>query len=510
MIKDLFYVKISHKDIRNRVQSLMAITDAAEREQAFTDLYIELSRTISKKSLDLRSIVNSNAVITDKYKSQNHRVLKNSMVVATTEARRLVSTICKELDPENGDKYLPNEKQYKAIRDAEIAELRKHNALNDLPTCMETWDKACYASDLEQFQAQFVNNNADYYFSSNRKSELDRAVSEYYYKTLLVEAELNSHTKLWRFFHPGKVEMYENYIKTIRETLLKKEFNPQTCTDAMYDILREDILDPHDRDIDDVKTKCMTNIEQSKNLKNTGTFAQDKIKAVFEKDNGTLQSFFDKVGPIFEKYGVDVAKQGWDDLGPMTTELNAKSYDMRKDINPMNGVIKVIFDRSFSYMMKQAMKNNAEIDVTQMLKDARKVAVLAGQQYTVHYDAPEFAKAKEPPYMDKVSADEIADRIGRFARMCSFEDTDKLTRIKSEAMNLFLDWKNEPSAVIKEDLELAEQYGSKRPNVTEEVKEQINGEDIEKQINNAFSNAELALFQNEEASVKSNDNIISK
>ena len=105
---------LSYKDLYRRIDGALKV-EGAERENRLSAIYIDVSREIEKKILPIRTLIQSNDVLGQKYRG--HKAEKFSITTATRDAKKLILEFCDMMEPDHPEKHEITPNQLDAIRD---------------------------------------------------------------------------------------------------------------------------------------------------------------------------------------------------------------------------------------------------------------------------------------------------------------------------------------------------------------------------------------------------------
>ena len=266
-INKLIGSRVSYAELNTQIENILAMEEGA-RENALTEAYINLNKTLSEKVLSMRSIIKSNSLLEDKYR--NHEANNHSVVDLSIYSKELIASMIELIDPENAPKYGVTAKQIAAFRDWEIAELKSHTSYNELPKCLEKWDRNCFDEDASKLQEQLPydksSRSKSYKYKGDKNDPRDVIAAEYFYKARLVREELAKHNFIWRLFNFRKVAACERYVEAVEEHLLQVNFNVDWEDDRPLDLLKDNVVAPHVEDakqIDVMYNLAMSTVKAS-------------------------------------------------------------------------------------------------------------------------------------------------------------------------------------------------------------------------------------------------------
>ena len=236
--------KISYSDLFNRVADALVL-DGNERETALEECYSDLVRTIGEKLIPKRLKMHSNPLWEEKYRDDP--AMKCTLEQAGAEIRSWIYGICLMIDPQftKNDPFAA--KNTAAMRDAKINLLKSYNYVDMMPVYIKKWGRDCFPMDIREIDDIFSIEKPDrppHTWTGSYENKLDVIASEYYYKSLLVQQELDSHGFFWKLVFYKYVRACEEYISKVDRMLDCIKFSAHYHDKLAKNILRMNHMRP--------------------------------------------------------------------------------------------------------------------------------------------------------------------------------------------------------------------------------------------------------------------------
>lgn len=441
--------KISYKDLRKKVEELMTKT-GKEREDAFTKAYTDLTTTLSSNLLKEAIVHGYNSA----YPGRKNSSDSFSITIQTKNAKSLINEMCNLLSPGYYESHPITDSQLDAIRDYELQTLNSHTFYSDLEVCLKGWNEACYAEDTKTLDAIFPDST-DHVYKGDKNDQKDITAAEFYKKAQLTQARLDKHNKLWRWCHPGKVKAYTNYIQNIYNKLNQIGFIPDKHGEASVELLKGNIMRPIALDPEAVEhTHRMFVVDYRKNHTPPLTIGREKFKKARELDANPDTSLDKELEPLLDKYNLDKLDI-LDDARMSDLEKGATTYDTTRFIDGYTDTLTAVYVRSYQQFAAQAGKNTGNMNVREIISDARKVMITVAKRYTPVLESKSFTDLKKPFYQTTKRTEALANQFERVNRLQNLNlSQEKLNAIKQEAIDLINEWATDPRKVVLEDIEM--------------------------------------------------------
>lgn len=479
--------KISYDQIYEMVNA--ALKTDAQQDLELIKCYSEIIKVIAEDHLSRRAMMNSNMVLANKY-SKNPGV-DYSIINITEDVKNWVESIGRIINPSYMENHPITENQLRTIRDYQLAFLKSSSYYGELPKCLKSWGRDCFYSEIVRIDDIF--NDPDdrdvHTFKGDLHNKNDIAASEIYYKSVLVREELAKLNKFWRLIFFRYVKACNAFLEKADSTLAKIGFNASEHADKAMDILKETIMPPNDEDKYTVVDAYCIASKQAKGISNgKGSRAHDRHANALLLDCKYETSFDKVLEPYNEKYGSDLTAVA---LGYSESEIMAiaEGYDKSKNTDNINEAIERAFNNALTKIYISVLKNGMEINATEILIDARKIAILASQRYTLYFEIEENLELESPAYMKdkneeyfKRKIDECASKASLMLKMEEeqaqkkgkpipshiLKNMDALTKekinsLKNEIVTASNQLFSNHKEMVEEDKRLAVSRGSKLP-----------------------------------------------
>ena len=479
--------KISYNQVYEMVRN--ALASEAQQDLELTKCYCEIIKIIAQEHLSRRAMMKSNVILDNKY-SRNPGV-DYTIVNITDDVKNWVESIGMIVNPSYMANHPITEDQLRTIRDYQLAFLKSSSYYGEIPKCLKSWGRDCFYSEINRIDDLF--NDPDikdtHTFKGDLHDKKDIAASEIYYKTVLVREELENLGKFWRFIYFRYVKACNAFLEKADSTLAKIGFKESEHRDKAMDILKETIMPPNDEDKYTVVDAYCVSSKQAKGISNgRGSRAHDRHASAQLLDCKYETSFDKVLEPYNEKYGADLTAVA---LGYSEAEVDtiAEGYDKSKNTDNINNAISRAFNNALTKIYISVLKNGMEINATEILNDARKIAILAAQRYTLYFEIEENLELESPAYMNDKNEDYFNRKIDECANkatlMLKMEEEqarrrgkavpshilknkeaitkEKISALKSEIISASNQLFSNRKEMLEEDKKLAVSLGSKLP-----------------------------------------------
>lgn len=475
----------------NRVYEMVMNALASESQQDFEliNCYCEIIKLIAEEQLSRRAMINSNVVLANKYSKDPG--VDYGIIQITDDVKRWVDSIGRIINPTYMESHPITESQLRIIRDYQLAFLKSSSYYGEIPKCLKSWGRDCFYSEIDRIDDIF--NDPDekdtHTFKGNLHNEKDIAASEIYYKTVLVREELENLGKFWRFIFFRYVKACNAFLEKADSTLAKIGFNANEHADKAMDILKETIMPPNDGDKYTVVDAYCIESKQAKGIVNgKGSRAHDKHASAQLLDCKYETSFERLLEPYNDLYGSELTAVA---LGYSEAEIMAmaEGYDKSKNIDNINKAIERAFNNALTMIYIGVLKNGIEIDASDILRDARQIAILAAQRYTLYFEAEENLELESPAYMKDKNEDyfkrKIDECVSKASLMLQTEQDqlqkkgkavpshisrnrdaltkEKINSLKDDIVSASRELFSDHNKMLEEDKNVAVSLGSKLP-----------------------------------------------
>ena len=248
---------------------------------------------------------------------------------------------------------------------------------------------------------------------------------------------------------------YTNYIQNIYNKLNQIGFIPDKHGEASVELLKGNIMRPIALDPEAVEhTHRMFVVDYRKNHTPPLTIGREKFKKARELDANPDTSLEKELEPLLDKYNLDKLDI-LDDARMSDLEKGATTYDTTRFIDGYTDTLTSVYVRSYQQFAAQAGKNTGNMNVREIISDARKVMITVAKRYTPVLESKSFTDLKKPFYQKTKHAEALANQFERVNRLQNLNlSQEKLNAIKQEAIDLINEWNADPRKVVLEDIEM--------------------------------------------------------
>ena len=376
-----------------------------------------------------------------------------SMEKAAKDAK-IVANICRNIiDPEKAKTFELEPKHHEEFRDWQLAELSARTEYTETIRTLNDWDEEVAKSLIKESQKRLGLDKPlpSYRYSGNVNTindGNDGIVAGVYCKLHAVREELNKHIFLWRWFHPTLAKGYDAYIKGATELLSKVGFNEKEHGEAALNAAKSTTFLPYSMDPEGVEDECNKEIK-AYNARRIPEIrrARDYREWSKEIDLDPETSYESRLRPFAEKYSLTVADlnknfANWDDL--------AKGYDKTRETSGFFSASERAFLITLNTLVKNAVDKGQNIDVADILNDARKVAVMAVKFNSFAYETDDFRFADCPAYLKNIDGNAIKDKVSKLLGKSNLPAETK-NAISATAADVVDGWRRDPQATLRQD-----------------------------------------------------------
>lgn len=446
-----FDEKISYNRMYKDINQILTLP-LEQREAALKEYYLDMATRHSINSAERRVYMLSSEPMANKN-------IENPALATNTRktfflAAEFVKSIANIIDPS----FKPTNDYFGAtheeIRDRSLGVVSQFTYYNQTPKYLMKWDRESFESTIDRI-SQTVK---EYQYKPGERATSNTknlAVAEVYRKTLLVQDELSKHGRIWRFFHPFKTSMYNDFLRDARECLEKAGFNPELHHDDAIDLLKSRLCYPLDVDDDQVKDQYKNAIEEEK-IKNTPeiTVARDKLARGLELDKSPDTSLISKITPIYQKYGFEINTRSLNNT-VAGVSADAQNYDKTRNTSLFKNFPNHVFYCVFKDMMTQAINKGVDVNVSEIIKDAHTISVIASHQYTPLYELDDAKDIIPSVGFGGYNEATIQERVAFFAG--NKLPAEKIEQLKKDASDAMKKISEDSEKILREDRELISQ-----------------------------------------------------
>lgn len=453
------------------------IFDMSNEDEAINarvgEFYIRLGQQLTNSLVHRRSYIWSLNSLKEAHDKSQDPAVDYSIMSAQQAAREITAKFC--------DIYYPGYVQThptfglsRAQADLwMLDEINKHTYENDIPQNMKKWERKGFAEDVktssEILKGYNINGKMD------GKTSKNMLVAEIYYKNELAKQEMKNHSFLWRWFSP-RARAYKNYIKETQALLDSVGFKADQHAESTKDLLKK-VAPPYDIDLDRVKEQYKNGLQKDKQDRTVELFeARAKYNKAWELEQSPETSFVSKITPFLQKYGIDPTdynvKSHISNM-PAIHEA-AEAYDKRRETELMRKYVGRAFYFGYKAIVESSTRNGKEINVAEALKDARAIAGIAAQHYTMAYEIEELTNGDKPFYHEYLDQTMLTDQTQYFIQN-SFESPDAkidpnyADRIKNDIAKTLGEWNSDLKRLAEEDKQVAFEQGAAVPGFDKEA-----------------------------------------
>lgn len=444
---------LSYNKILSDVKKIMS-----NPEQTWPDLFVEylkvLHKEINKSVSYHRTLIASDNSWLDQYIETFGRY---GAVEATEEAKALLSQCRKMIDPEAAARFEFKPEQLKAIRDWHLEEAKQHTEYVEAVRILKSWTQKNVDSAISFAEGRLGLTGGDpakiHTFSGERRVGNDTIVCDVYSRMHVFREELSKHGRLWRWFFSKRVDMYNSYIDRAKQLLEKVGFDEEKHGPAVIEYSKTHLLSPYSVDIDSVKTDYDTEMQRytARHMPEIHD-ARDHQEWAAELNLDPESSVESKLLPYAEKYGMDVSRFSkvqidWKSI--------ATSYDKVRETEDFDSTLERMFITCFNRMIEsEAEKKGGNVNVAEVLKDARDIAVIVTNFNSIAYSLDTFKNAEKPAYLKNVDHEYIRKRMSFYLKDVAMPDEEK-EKLANAAADVIKEWEADPAKLKKEDEALA-------------------------------------------------------
>lgn len=457
------FTNLSAEEIYKRVETIMQSPEH-QWADAFVEYVKELNVELYEKPSYYRSLMVTNS---RRWETSKGEYIQFRISEATREARNLINYCRQIIKPESVKTFEYTEKQFAQIRDWQIERLKTFTDYSEIKRTMKAWDNASVKASFEELDETLglekkSDPNKRHQFSGNYENANDQKIANVYARMKMFKEELGKHNIFWRWF-TSNGRAYSNYVKRSKELFERVGFHEEKDGNSAIAYCQNTLPEVYETDIDIVKGDYEDSMAAYVRAHTPELFKArewtDWAKELNLDPEFGLES---KLTAFAEKYGVDASflinrRVDWDSA--------AKAYDKKRETGAFSTNAKTAFSSNVSKMIAAAAKKyGADMNIADVLEDARKIAVISIKFNSIMYDIDEFKNPEKPLYINNDFTPEyIKGRMNFFLRESNMSLEDK-ERIAKEAEAHVRSWYENFDKLKKADAELASTVT--RPEVT--------------------------------------------
>lgn len=466
-------VALSYKQIYSDVAKILK-SKKGNKEDLFIEYYKKLSKQMFDVIAEKRSLASSTGVWLEKYINLNIY----SITKTTADAKTIVNLCCDMIKPgytDNKDNDI-SPAGLEKIRDWEIAQLQTRNYYQELsktmlqltPEVVEAEKEYIYDEfeiDKPLVTAQQIKNKASvninrYSYDSDFKNPRTLATVQLYAKTDVIRKELGRHGRLWHWYYSKKVAMYKEFLTYADASLKRVGFDAQKHGNEAIDFCKKNTMHTFKVDVSNVKDayKRLVDVYEAKRIPEL-TIGRDQFEKAQALDKNAKTEFSNLLKPYADKHGMkhtdfNKVKAYWSNCGA--------EYDYTRKTEDMYETATTHLLGTVAVMIESAIKNGREVNVPEILKDARIITNLAIAHNTPAYLVDDILKNDEIMYLHKADDENISSTLNYYLRDLSL-DKEQIGKYTEEMKTVFDGWRANIEAMQKEDKEIAKSYNPPEP-----------------------------------------------
>ena len=463
-------VKISYSKIYSDVKKIMSKREE-DREKLFVEYYKKLSKQMFDVIAEKRSLANSAGKWLDEYIS----ISQYSIITTTAHAKGLVKACCDIIQPGYSEKLEVSPDGLKSIRDWEIQELRSRVTYNELSNSMLKLTPDVVEAEKEYIMDEFeigkqhvsdrnIRNKTSvklalFTFDGNYSNAKNVSTALLYVKTHIIREELAKHGRFWHWLNSKKVNMYKEYLTYADSALKRVGFDPKKHGESALEFAKRETLQTFKVDIDHSKDTCKgyINSYETKRIPQISD-ASDHYKKAEALDKNEKTEFINMLKPYADKYGMDYTR-----FRKMNAywKNSATMYDkLRKVEDSYEDATETLFC-AIGYMLSSAHSQGKEVNIPDILSDARRITVLSIAHYSPAYNIDGILKDNELMYLYGANDNKIKEIIGYFLEKSATDE--QISQYTEQVKTVIDEWRANVESMQKEDKEIAKTYKPPMP-----------------------------------------------
>ena len=413
--------------------------------------------------------------------------------------RNFIRSFCEIKEEGYVDAHPFTKENAKEMRDWGLLAVRSRTFYSESPKYMKAWDAECFAGEIKNLDEHFRDPKTgelkftfqNKYDKSN-EARKDLVAADAYRKMTHLKDELAKHGFFWRLFHSKTVAAWRGYIAKAEDTLNAIGFIESEHKDKAIEMLKASMVTPHDMDEEAIKSEYEGAIKalDAKKVEEV-TVARDLVKKGQELDKNPETSIFKKLEPFFEKY--NFKKEFEQKLPYFALDNAAEEYDKRRNLGSMKDSASSCMLLSFTHALNYVVKNGKEVNVAELMNDARKISTIVMEHYMPSNAIEELRNLDRPLYMFEFSEEHALYPINKLAKQGYevsdptaeggvrkvFLDLEVVEKLKADIKAVLTDWNTDPAKLLKEDAgaTVSEEREQIVVNLDEKVEDKANGLD---------------------------------
>ena len=466
-------VALSYKQIYSDVAKILK-SNKGNKEDLFVEYYKKLSKQMFDVIAEKRSLASSTGVWLEKYINVN----SYSITKTTADAKRIANLCCDMIQPgytDNKDNDI-SPAGLEKIRDWEIDQLQSRSYYQELSKTMLQLTPEVVEAEKEYVYDEFeidkplvtdqqirnkisVNPNR-YSYDSDFKNPRTLATVQLYAKTDVIRKELARHGRLWHWYYSKKVAMYKEFLTYADASLKRVGFDSKKHGNVALDFCKNNTMHTFKVDVGNAKDayKNLVDVYAARRIPELkiGREQFEKAKAL---DKNVKTEFSNLLKPYADKHGMkhtdfNKVKAYWSNCGA--------EYDYTRKTEDMYETATTNLLGTVAVMIESAIKNGREVNVPEILKDARIITNLAIAHNTPAYLVDDILKNDEIMYLYKADDENISSTLNYYLRDLSLEK-EQINKYTEEMKAVFDGWRANIETIQKEDKEIAKSYNPPEP-----------------------------------------------
>ena len=463
-----FGTSLSHSKISKRINNIFKM-NADSRDADIMAYELAIRNEVADHVMTARSTFWS----AGKFAKKNMKTpLMNCPATHVSKTvRNFIRSFCEIKEEGYIDAHPFTHENAKEMRDWGLAAVRSRTFYSESPKFMKVWDTECFAEEIKNLDEHFRDSKTgeikftfqNKYDSSN-EARKDLIAADAYRKMTHLNGELAKHGFFWRLFHSKIVAAWRGYIAKAEDTLNAIGFVESEHKDKAIEMLKASMVSPHDMDEEVIKSEYEVAIKalDAKKVEEV-TVARDLYAKGKELDKNPETSIHSKLEPLFKKY--DFRKEFDNKLPYLALDNAAEEYDKRRNLGSMKDTAASCMLFSFTHALSYVVKNGKEINVTELMNDARKITSTVMDHYMPSADIEELKNLDKPLYMFEFGEDyamyavnklekygyEVSDPTADGGVRTVFPDREAMEKVRADIKAVLDAWNADPAKLLGED-----------------------------------------------------------
>ena len=458
---------LSYSKISKRINNIFK-TSADGRDAAIMAYELALRNEVADHVMTARSTFWSASKLAAK--NMETPLMNCSATHVSKTIRKFIRSFCEIKEEGYIDAHPYTQENAKELCDWGLAAVRSRTFYSESPKYMKAWDAECFAQEIKNLDEHFRDPKTGalkFTFQNEYaggKARKDIIAADAYRKMTHLKGELAKHGFFWRLFHSKTVDAWRGYIAKAEDTLNAIGFVESEHKDKAIEVLKATMATPHDIDEEAIKGEyeSATKALDAKKVEEL-TVARDLYAKGKERDKNPETSIYSKLEPFFEKYDF---RQEFEKKQPYFSLDNAaEEYDKRRNLGSMKDCASSCMLLSFTHAFNHEVKNGKEVNVAELMNDARKIATIVMEHYMPSAAIEELQNLDKPLYMFGFSEDHAlypANKLEKFGYEVSdpaaeggvrkvFPDREAMAKLKADIKSVLADWNADPAKLLIED-----------------------------------------------------------